>query len=313
MEIIRGIENINCIDGKTAVTIGVFDGVHIGHQTIIRMAVDFAKMINGKSVVVTFEPHPLAVLRPDSAPPLLTATDLKADYIEKLGVDFMLVIPFSREVANMNAEEFVDRILLEKLHAAYVVVGEDFSFGRNRRGTIEFLNLYGGPKGLEVIAVPHIKKDNIIISSTEVRERLQKGDISSVRELTGRFPRFRGKVVHGFGRGGTAVGFPTANVERIYNELLPKAGVYAGYAWVDDSRLPCVVDIGWSPTFGDLKKPEIHVHILGFKRDIYGKRIDVELISRLRDEMTFSGIDELKKQIEADIKQAEELLAHDPL
>lgn len=311
MEIIRGIENINQIAGPTAVTIGVFDGVHFGHQTIIKMAVDFANMIGGKSVVITFEPHPLAVVHPNSTPPTLTATDLKADYIEKLGPDYMLVIPFTYEIANMGAERFVDYILIEKLHAAFVVVGEDFSFGKGRRGNIEFLNNYGGPKGIKVIAVPHIKKGNIIISSTEVRERLKRGDVTGVKELTGRYPIFRGKVVHGFGRGGNVIGVPTANIEVLYNELLPKAGVYVGYALVDDERLPCVIDIGMSPTFGDVSKPEIHVHILGFKKDIYGKRVDVELINRLRDEKTFGGIDELKRQIEADIRQAKEVLAYE--
>lgn len=312
MEIIRGIENINSIDGPTAVTIGVFDGVHIGHQTIIKMAVDFAKMIDGKSIVITFEPHPLAIVHPESTPPTLTATDLKADYIEKLGPDYMLVIPFTFEIANMAAEKFVDYVLIEKLHAAYVVVGEDFSFGKGRRGNIKFLNDYGGPKGIKIIAIPHIKKDNVVISSTEVRERLKRGDIAGVKELTGRYPISRGKVVHGFGRGGSSVGIPTANVEVLYNELLPKAGVYVGHALLDNERLPCVIDVGISPTFGDVAKPEIHVHILSFKRDIYGKRIDVEFIDRLRDEKTFSGIDELKRQIEVDIQQAKEVLAGKP-
>jgi len=309
VEIIRGIENIQNIEGPSAVTIGVFDGVHLGHQTIIKMAVDFARIIHRVSVVVTFEPHPLAIVRPESQPPLLTATDLKAEYIRELGANHLLVIPFSLEFANMAAEDFIDNVLLDKLHAHYVVVGEDFSFGKGRRGNVAFLDSYGGPKGLKAIGVPHIKTDDIVISSTEVRERLKRGDILGAHELTGRYPRFRGKVVHGFGRGGSVIGVPTANVETLYGELLPSAGVYAGYAWVDDDREPCVIDIGWSPTFGDLLKPEIHVHILGFKKDIYGKRIDIELIDKLRDEKTFNTIDELKQQIKRDIQKAKEALA----
>lgn len=311
MNLIKGIENINRINEPTAVTIGVFDGVHIGHQTIIKMAVDFAKKINGKSVVVTFEPHPLAIVHPDSKPALLTATDLKAEYIEALGVDYMLVIPFTHEFANMDAETFVDEVLLEKLHARYVIIGEDFSFGRNRRGNVGFMSAYGGSKGLKVIAVPHIKSDNVVISSTEIRKRLKRGDIRGVRELAGRYPKYRGKVVHGFRRGGSVIGVPTANVETMHNELLPKSGVYAGYAQVGDNRYPCVADVGLSPTFGDVARTEMHVHILDFNQDIYGKRIDVELVDWVREEKQFSNIDELKAQILADIKRARDILANE--
>lgn len=309
MKIIRGIENINHIEGPTAVTIGVFDGVHIGHQTIIKMAVDFAYTISGKSMVITFEPHPLAIVHPESTPPLLTATDLKAKYVEQLGTDYMLVIPFDAKFADMEAESFVDSVLINKLHAKYVVIGEDFSFGKGRRGNVAFLDSYGTPKGLKVIAVPHIKRDDTVISSTEVRERLKNGDIQCVKELTGRYPLFRGKVVHGFGRGGAVVGVPTANVETLYGELLPKAGVYAAYAWIGGKGHPCVVDIGISPTFGDVDKVEMHVHILGFKKDIYGKRIDIELVDKLRDEKSFKSIDELKDQIRNDIENAKRTLA----
>lgn len=311
MEIIRGIENINHIDGPTAVTIGVFDGVHIGHQTIIKMAVDLAREMNGKSVVVTFEPHPLALIRPERKPPILTSIDLKAEYIKELGPDYLLVIPFTTEIANMKAETFVDYVLLEKLNAKHVVVGEDFSFGKKRRGNIAFLQSYGNPKGLSVTAVSHIKRDDVLISSTEVRERLKRGDIQGVKLLTGRYPRLRGKVVHGFGRGGTVVGVPTANLETLYGELTPKEGVYAGYAWVDHDRLPCVVDVGLSPTFGDLEKPEIHVHIIDFEKDIYGKTIDIELRARLRDEMSFKGIEELKERIRSDIEQTKKILSRE--
>ncbi|MDI6716825.1 MAG: bifunctional riboflavin kinase/FAD synthetase [Actinomycetota bacterium] len=311
MEVIRGIENINHIKEPAAVTIGVFDGVHLGHQTIIKMAVDYAKIIHGKSVVITFEPHPLAIIHPGSEPPLLTATDLKAEYIEKLGIDYMLVIPFTRDTASMEAETFIDDVLIAKLHAVYVVVGEDFSFGRGRRGNVAFLNSYGRPKGLKIVAVPQIKKDDVIISSTEVRERLKVGDIQGVKELTGRYPRYRGIVVHGFGRGGSAIGFPTANIETLHDELLPKDGVYAGYAWLNSSHYPCVVDIGISPTFADVAKTELHVHILGFKKDIYGKRIDIELVDRIRDEMRFGSIDELKSQIQSDIQHAREVLENE--
>jgi len=313
MEVIRGIESLNHIDGPSAVTIGVFDGVHIGHQTIIKKAVDLAREMGGQSVVVTFEPHPLSIINPESAPPLLTATDLKAEYIAELGPDYLLVIPFTLDMANMEAERFVDYVLLEKLKARYVVIGEDFSFGKKRRGNVAFLKAYGEPKGLSIIAVSHIKKGGVIISSTEVRGRLKRGDIQGVKQLTGRYPRLRGKVVHGFGRGGSVIGVPTANVESLYGELIPRSGVYAGYAWVDHEHLPCVVDVGVSPTFGDLEKAEVHTHILGFKKDIYGKTIDIELRARLRDEMSFKNIDELKEHIQSDIRHAKNVLAREML
>lgn len=309
MQIFRGIESIHDIEGDTAVTIGVFDGVHIGHQTIIKMAIDFADIIGGKSVVITFEPHPIVVLNPNGAPALLTATDLKAEYIEELGVDYLLVIPFNEAFASMEPEDFVDNVLFNKLHARYVVIGEDFSFGKARRGNTEFLNTYGHPKGLNVVVVPHIRKDSVVVSSTEVRARLARGDIKGVTELTGRYPRFRGKVIHGFGRGSSVIGIPTANVQTLYGEMFPRAGVYTGYAWVDHDRLPCVIDVGVSPTFGDVAKMEIQVHIIGFKKDIYGKRIDIDFTDRLRDEKSFSGIEELKSQIQQDIEKAKEMLA----
>ncbi|HEY3374245.1 MAG TPA: bifunctional riboflavin kinase/FAD synthetase [Candidatus Aquicultor sp.] len=312
MQTIRGVENINDIQGPSAVTIGVFDGVHIGHQAIIKMAVDFAKTIAGQSVVITFEPHPLAIVNPENAPALLSATDLKAEYIAQLGADYLIVIPFSEAIATMEPESFIDDLLIGKLHAEYIVVGEDFSFGKSRRGTTGFLSTYGHAKGINTVVVPHIREDGVVISSTEVRKRLKSGDIKGVRAMTGRFPRFRGKVIHGLGRGGSTIGFPTANVETLYGELLPESGVYAGLVWVEGKRWPCVVDVGVSPTFGDVAKTEIQVHILGFKKDIYGKRIDVELVDRLRAEMTFNNVDELKKQILLDIGKARGLLARIP-
>lgn len=312
MEIIRGIDGIERIGGETAVTIGVFDGVHIGHQTIIRRAIDLAGSFGGKSVVVTFDPHPLAVVKPGSEPSLLTSTELKAEYIAELGADFLVVIPFSNDIADMEAADFVDDVLLGKLHARYVVIGEDFSFGKHRQGTVDFLRSYGAPKGLEVIAVEHVRERDTIISSTEVRKRLKEGDIEGVRALTGRYPRLRGQVARGFGRGGSMIGFPTANVETFHNELTPRPGVYAGYTIIDKRRYRCVIDIGWSPTFGDLHKAEIHVHILGFDKDIYGNTLDVEILARLRDEMTFSGVEELKANIRADIERAKDLLANRP-
>lgn len=312
MEIIKGIDSIEHVGGPTAVTIGVFDGVHLGHQTIIRKAIELAASIDGKSVVVTFDPHPLAIVRPGSEPALLTSTELKAEYISELGADFLLVIPFSGDIANMEAKDFVDDVLLGKLHARHVVIGEDFSFGKHRQGTVDFLRAYGAPKGLDIVAVEHVRESDTVISSTEVRKRLKEGDIEGVRALTGRYPKFRGRVARGFGRGGSIIGFPTANIETFHNELTPRPGVYAGYALTDGERYPCVIDIGWSPTFGDLHKAEIHVHILGFNKDIYGNTLDVEIQARLRDEMTFSGVEELKANIRKDIERAKDLLANRP-
>jgi riboflavin kinase/FMN adenylyltransferase len=312
MQTFRDLKEIKSIDTATAVTIGVFDGVHIGHQTIIKKAVDLARSIDGKSVVITFHPHPLSVIRPNSEPPILTAIDLKADYIKQLGVDYLIVIPFTDEFAQIEPEVFVDNVLAAKLHARYVIIGEKFSFGKSRRGTTDFLSDRGRKKGFETIVVPHIKKSEVIISSTEVRRRISKGDMQGARELTGRSPRFRGKVVHGFGRGSSMIGFPTANIETLYREMLPDSGVYAGYAWVEEDRLPCVVDIGVSPTFGDVNQPEIQVHIIDFNRNIYGNNIDVELVNRLRGENSFKSIDDLKTQIASDISKAKEVLANSP-
>jgi riboflavin kinase/FMN adenylyltransferase len=309
MQIFRDLKDITDIETETAVTIGVFDGVHVGHQTIIKEAVALAKSINGKSVVITFHPHPLSVVRPDNAPPTLTAIDLKANYIRQLGVDYLLVVPFTEVFAKIEPEDFIDNVLAAKLHARFVIIGENFSFGKGRRGTTDFLTKRGNDKGFKTIVVPHIKKKDVIISSTEVRRRISLGDMAGARELIGRNPQFRGKVVHGFGRGSSLIGFPTANIETLYGEMLPKHGVYAGYTCIDEKCYSCVVDIGVSPTFGDVSQPEIQVHVIDFNRDIYGKNIDVELVSRIRGEKTFHSVEELKTQIALDVARTKELLA----
>jgi riboflavin kinase / FMN adenylyltransferase len=309
MQIIRDLQELDELETRTAVTIGVFDGVHFGHQTIINKAVELAKSIAGKSVVITFHPHPLSLVNPEKAPPTLTAIDLKADYIKNLCVDYLLVVPFTGEFARIEPETFVDDVLVSKLHAKYVVIGEKFSFGKDRRGTTDFLTTRGNENDFDTIVVPHIKRNETIISSTEVRRRISEGDMKGARELTGRSPSFRGKVVHGFGRGSSLIGFPTANIETLYNEMLPLHGVYAGYTWIEDIAYPSVVDIGVSPTFGDVNQPEIQVHILDFNKDIYDKHIDVELVNRIRGEENFESVDSLKAQIVRDITKTREILS----
>lgn len=307
MEVVRGLESVRKFDKPTVVTIGVYDGVHLGHLSIIKRCIERAEKIRGASVVITFEPMPLALLAPDEAPQRITTLSQKVAYMEQLGIDVLLVARFDERFAAMSPSEFIDVVLSEKLNAKVVVVGSDFRFGRNRSGDVEFLRRYLSPKGVEVEAVEQVEIDGLPVSSTRIRKLLDSGNIEAAAKLLGRYPVVEGTVVAGRRRG-KKLGFATANVDVENSGAVPKSGVYAGFALIDAEKLPAVIDIGTSPTFRDVKKVEFHAHIIGFERDIYGKKIDVELIKKLREEVPFESTDELRTQIKRDIEEAVRLL-----
>lgn len=307
MKRIYGLEDLAPRERPTAVAVGVFDGVHRGHQQIIKAAIEAAREIDGESLVMTFDPHPLEVVRPGSHPPLLTTTSHKAHLIEDLGVDVFLVVKFTPEFAELSADEFAADVLADRLRAKRVAVGEDFRFGRGAQGDVGLLRSLGDRYGFTVLCLPLIEIDGSAISSTRIRQLLRHADLEGIKRVLGRYPRFIGRVVEGHRRG-RELGFPTANIVTAEEASVPGLGVYAGWVWVDGKKKKSVINIGTSPTFDDEAHPVTHVHILDYGADLYGREVEVEVRARLREERTFDSPTALAAQISTDIEVAKGIL-----
>jgi riboflavin kinase/FMN adenylyltransferase len=304
-----------------SVTIGNFDGVHRGHQALIGSVVTHARSAGLPAVVITFEPHPLRVFKGKDAPPLLMPLQQKLECLADLGVDLTLVIPFTRETANLSPEDFVTTVLVECLNTRHLVVGYDYAFGKGRRGNAAMLASMGQEWGFEVVEYPAVYVGGDIVSSTRVRAMLRLGDMSEARALLGRPYSVEGAIEHGMNRGGRLLGFPTANLGLNDSLLLPKSGVYAVVAEVNPAlhQLPgvCsgssgvyhkgVANVGTNPTFGQ-ESLRVETHLLDFHKDIYGQHFRVYFIQRLRDERKFDGVAELMEQIRRDAREAKTLL-----
>jgi riboflavin kinase/FMN adenylyltransferase len=288
-----------------AVTVGNFDGVHLGHQALLREARECARRWGGDSVVFTFRPHPVKLLAPDLAPPLISPYEVKLDLIARCGIDVVIEEPFTRELAEMPPREFAERILVRAIGARVVIVGHDFTFGRGRSGNVETLAALGWELGFEVRPIPAVTAGDLIASSTKVREFILEGRVRGAAIILGREFSLTGTVVRGVERGRT-LGIPTANL-RTDHELLPKPGVYACQAFVRGGRHPAVVNIGYAPTF-EGKELTIEAHLLDFSADIYGEEMTLQFRKRLRDERTFPSAEALKQQIARDIEEARSLL-----
>ncbi|HOO90844.1 MAG TPA: bifunctional riboflavin kinase/FAD synthetase [Syntrophales bacterium] len=307
MKIIRNIENIpedlkNCI-----VTIGNFDGIHLGHRELFRKLVTEARTRNTKSVVITFEPHPQKILHPEMRPFfMLTTLDEKLSLIQSCDVDAVILIPFSMEFAKTTAQEFVENILWEKLRLRKLLVGYDYAFGKGKEGNAGFLKASGEKLGFEVEEIGAVKSDGMISSSTAVRLAILDGNVKQASEMLGRPYGVTGTVVKGYRRGTDMVGYPTANIKS--EKVIPAIGVYAIIAELDGVRHSGVINIGTNPTFGN-KEISAEVHLLDFKGDIYGREITIHFIARLRDEKKFNNPEELGRQIQKDIERAREILS----
>lgn len=306
MEIIRELKDMPFIE-KSVVTIGVFDGVHKGHQKIIKTAVETAKISGAKSIVITFEPHPLEVLKPGSHPPILTATHLKAELIEELGVDYLLILKFNKRLANLSPEKFLNEIVLKKLKASSLVVGEDFHFGKGAKGDHDFLIGYEKKTGFGTKIVPFLYLEEELVSSSNIRHHIRAGDIKKAKSLLGHWPRITGKVIKGTGIAHSKLGLPTANIKTPDKASVPKKGVYAGFFWYNAEKNPCVIHIGESPTFGILKR-HIEAHIFRFNQNLYGKPVELEIRERVRDIKMFEDEKQLIEEIHEDIKKAKKIL-----
>jgi riboflavin kinase / FMN adenylyltransferase len=309
MKIIQDIETIKEPFKSAVVTIGNFDGVHIGHQALFHEVIEIADSMDGTAIAMTFEPHPIRVITRNGHPPLITMYEQKAELIERAGIDVLICIPFTLAFAALSARQFVEDILIKRIGMKVIVVGQDYTFGNRREGNVALLKRYAEEMNFKVIVADWIQSsvESDRISSTAIRELVMDGRVDKAARMLGRSYQIRGTVARGRDRGGKLLGIPTANLN-LGDELCPKAGVYAVIVNYDGQRYPGVANIGYSPTFDD-HIFTVEAHILDFKKDIYGRRIMVNFIQRLRDEIKFDGIAELVRQIDRDIADAREILA----
>lgn len=312
MEVIRDLEACQASEQGHALTIGVYDGVHRGHQAVIRATQQIASRLDAKTAVVTFEPHPAMVLRPENAPSLLTEIDLKLELLEQCGVDTVVVVPFDDVRATETAEQFVERVVVDCLQAKAVVVGSDFHFGAGRAGNVDVLSELGEKHGFEVEGMALLPRpDGKVesVSSTAIRRALAGGEVATATRLLGRAHELRGPVVQGDQRGRT-IGFPTANVAVPRHMCLPADAVYAAfYLRPDGTRYPAAVNIGKRPTFyQDAEHSLVEAHLIDFDDDLYGETAVVQFVELIRSEQRFDGIDALKAQLQRDVALAADIL-----
>ena len=292
------------------ITIGNFDGVHLGHQTLFQMVKDRSRAVDGQSVVITFDPHPIKLMRPDKRLPMLTTTDQKIKLLASMELDGIIVHPFSAEFGSMPAREFVQYYLVHRLGAREVVIGHDYRFGRNREGNIALLQSLGEEFGFPVHVVDPIQINHTIVSSTLIRNLINDGQVLPAQDFLGRPYEVTGEVIHGHGRGARLLGFPTANITIDNGLLLPAAGIYAVRAELGGQIYPAVANIGTCPTFNN-QELSLEVYLLDFDRDIYGERLAVQFIQRLRDERRFDDLPALVTQIKKDVAAARQIVGPD--
>jgi riboflavin kinase/FMN adenylyltransferase len=306
MKIFRDLNHIAIPFDRPCVTIGNFDGVHLGHQKIFSEVVLRAAGNHGTSTVVTFDPHPLRVLRPGGIK-LISTIDQKIEQIEKAGIDNLVIIPFHREFAATSAERFVQEILVDTIGMTELVVGYDYAFGKGRSGDTEFLKEQGRRKGFPVNIVEAYYENEMLVSSTRIRELVHRGRMMDARKLLGRPYQIRGEVQVGKKRGGKEIGFPTANLQVNEEDLVPRIGVYVAQVICEGKCYGGVLNVGYNPTFGE-ERLVAETHIFDFNKDIYGKPIKLNLLKFLRDERKYPGISELAEQISNDVIEAKKVL-----
>ncbi|OLF06252.1 bifunctional riboflavin kinase/FAD synthetase [Actinophytocola xanthii] len=317
----RGLEFVPGGWGRCVATIGVFDGVHLGHQELIRRAVTLAHERGVPSVLMTFDPHPSEVVRPGSHPAQLTTLRRKAELVEELGIDVFCVLPFTHELSKVPADEFVHEVLIEQLHVAAVVVGRNFTFGHRALGNVELLTRLGQrfgfvAEGADLVTVPHADQDTggggdeITFSSTYIRACVNAGDVTAAAAALGRPHRLEGIVVRG-DRRGHELGFPTANLSTPRYAAVPADGVYAGRFSLLNAAgrapLMAAISVGTNPTFSGRER-RVEAFVLDVEEDFYGQRVAVDFVARLRDMERFESTEALVEQMHDDVRRARELL-----
>jgi len=302
MNLIRDMESLSKPLRNAVLTIGNFDGVHRGHLALFELVKQRAKAMDGQSAVMTFEPHPVKVIKKGNGPPMITSTEQKLNLIRDAGIEVIFCIPFTVDFASISAETFVREFLVKKIGVKEVVVGHDYTFGKGRQGNLQLLQQMGEELGFKVHLVGPVHINHTLVSSTSIRTLVQEGNLKEAKRLLGRDFQVWGTVVKGANRGGRLLGFPTANM-RPFDQLTPKPGVYTVRVDVEGVPHFGVTNVGYNPTFGD-SALSIETHILDFSRDIVGQEIRLSFLHRLRDEKRYSSVEELTAQISQDIRDA---------
>ena len=307
MEVVHSIQELGVLEQDSAVVIGNFDGVHLGHHHLIEKTKEFAQNQSLVSVAYTFDPHPAKIFRPDLAPLMIEPLSVKLERLHKAGIDIAFVQPFDSEFAKTSPESFIEQTLVQGLRAKHVIVGNGFVFGHNQSGSVETLEQEGQSQGFEVHPQSLVQIQGIDISSTRIREFVQRGNLTGATLLLGRYFQLRGYVIYGAQRG-KKIGIPTANLKPA-NELLPKIGVYACIARGKFGTASAVVNIGVNPTF-DESELKIEAHLLDTPDlDLYGSELRLEFVERIRGEKRFKGIESLKEQVGSVKEEIQENLA----
>jgi riboflavin kinase / FMN adenylyltransferase len=301
MRLFHGTDNAE-IARPTVLTLGVFDGLHLGHQLIMKTVVERARENGAVPTVITFEPHPRAVLHPESAPPLLQTFDQKIEALGLLGIEQTIVIHFDRAFSEIRAEDFLREVVADRLHAKAVYLGRGFAFGHKREGNIELLRRVSERLGFFADEVPEVRLRGRRIGSTRIREVLQQGRVNLARRMLGRPYGVEGQVIRGASRGAT-IGFPTANLHP-QNRVIPRGGVYVTATLIDGHWRRGVTNIGTRPTFGDATEASVENYVMNWSGDLYGDVLRVRFLHRLRDEKKFASVEDLKRQIDRDVTRA---------
>jgi riboflavin kinase/FMN adenylyltransferase len=307
MRLFHGTDNAK-IARPTVVTLGVFDGLHLGHQLIMQTVVERARTIGAVPTVITFEPHPRALLHPESAPPLLQTFDQKIEALGALGIEQTIVIHFDENFAQIRAEDFLRDVIVDRLHAREVYLGCGFAFGHGREGNIDLLRTVSQSLGFFADEVTELRLRGRRVSSSRIRELLQQGRVGIARRMLGRPYGVEGRVVRGAERG-LKLGFPTANLHP-QNRVIPRNGVYVTATLIDGQWRRSVTNIGTRPTFGASNESSVETFVMNWSGDLYGDVVRVRFLYRLRAEKKFSSIDELKSQIKSDVARAEHYFEH---
>ena len=303
MQILRSVPELSHLPGPLFLAIGVFDGVHLGHQAVISTSAEHARPKSGTPVVVTFDPHPEKILRPEKAPHLLTATAHKIALIRTLGVSHLLIIAFDKQFATTEPEDFVQQLVQHSRPLREICVGHEWSFGKNRRGNLQLLTKLGANFDFNVVGIRPVTVNGEIVSSTTIRRAVEAGDFKKAAVMLGREYTILGTVVHGDDLG-KKIGFPTANLSA-HSEQFPPNGVYFAEAKLEGVVYPGVVNLGYRPTISSGKSDRVlEIHLLDFKGEIYGRDLELRFVRYLRPEKKFDNVDALVRQIECDVQQA---------